>query len=57
MFAGVTSIMLNEEERTIEGISSKEGEEVRVGEELSDGHRKYDLWSGWNIRKYGFKQH
>ena len=43
MFAGVTSIMLNEEERTIEGISSKEGEEVRVGEELSDGHRKYDL--------------
>ena len=28
MFAGVTSILLNEEEQIISGISSKEGEEV-----------------------------
>lgn len=28
MFAGVTSIILNEEEQIISGISSKEGEEV-----------------------------
>jgi dynein heavy chain 1 len=30
MFAGVTSIILNEEEQIIAGISSKEGEEVKL---------------------------
>jgi hypothetical protein len=30
MFAGVTSILLNEEEQIISGISSKEGEEVKL---------------------------
>ena len=29
MFAGVTSIILNEEDQIISGISSKEGEEVK----------------------------
>ena len=47
MFAGVTSIILNEEEQIISGISSKEGEEViRIISRIINLKKKYNSLYG-----------